>query len=205
MHWLDRPLQTLAGSLNRLLAIDSDNQQRLQRLNQRWIAIHLSAPALSLHLTVNDGAVQLAAGAVEDGSRVPDAVISGSALALLSLARNPEAGGAAVRFSGDLGVVRDLRSLLAETEIDWEEPLARLLGDLPAHRLGETGRATRRWLQQTRSQYAGALTDYLTEEQRFLPGQWEVDDFLRDVDRLRADADRLEARLRRLERNRRPQ
>lgn len=204
MHWLDRPLQTLAGSLNRLLTIDPDSRQRLERLDDRWIAIHLSAPSLSLHLTVQDATLQLAAGAIEDGERVPDAVISGSALALLALARNPEAGGDAVRFSGDLAVIRDLRSLLAETEIDWEEQLARMLGDLPAHRLGETGRAAGRWLRQARSQYAGALTDYLTEEQQLLPSQWQVEDFLDDVDRLRADADRLEARLRRLERQRRP-
>ncbi|MCK8515283.1 SCP2 sterol-binding domain-containing protein [Methylonatrum kenyense] len=205
MHWLDRPLDTLASSLNRLLAIDSESRQRLERLNDRWIAIHLSAPTLSLHLTVEDATLQLAAGASDDATRVPDAVISGNALALLALARDPEAGGNAVRFSGDLGVIRDLRSLLAGTEIDWEEQLARMLGDLPAHRLGETGRAARRWLRQARSQYAGALTDYLTEEQALLPSRWQVEDFLDDVDRLRADADRLEARLRRLERRRRPE
>lgn len=202
MHWLDLPLRTLSHTLSRLLSLDPASEDRLMALDGRWIAVHVSAPELSLHLRIEQARLQLSAGAIDDPERTPDAVISGSASALLALARDPESGGRDVRFSGDLGVIRDLRSLLADTDVDWEAPLARMLGELPAHRIGEGGRALLRWVDQSRRHCEAALGDYLTEEQRLLPPQLEVADFLADVDRLRADADRLEARLRLLERRR---
>lgn len=195
---MDYALQPLASTLNRLLALDPASADRLARLNGRSIAVRLTAPELTIHIRFNNGALGLSLEPEAEG-HAPDASITGSPAALLALARDPEQGGEAVEFSGDLGLVRDLRKLLAQADVDWEEQVARVLGDIPAHQLGNAARGFRSWVRASRQAAETGIAEYLTEERRELPTAVEAELFLSEVDRLRQDADRLAARLQLLE------
>lgn len=199
MRLLDLALQPLTLSLNRLLSLDPESAERMKDLDGRTVAIHLTAPELRIHVGFQASTVTLAQAPAEQ-TATPDAAIAGTPGALLALARDPERGGTDVAFSGDLGLVRDLRTLLARLDPDLEEPLAQLLGDMPAHKLGNAARDLTDWLTKTRQAAEAGLAEYLTEERRELPTAVETEQFLTDVDRLREDADRLDARLRQLER-----
>ena len=108
-------------------------------------------------------------------------------------------------FSGDVTITGDVetgqafKAILDDMDIDWEEQLARLTGDVIAHQAGNMARRTRRVLRHGKAALEQDLGEYLREELRVLPARIEVENFSADVDRIRADTDRLAARIRRLQ------
>ncbi|MCH8506999.1 MAG: SCP2 sterol-binding domain-containing protein, partial [Ectothiorhodospiraceae bacterium] len=196
MHWLDLPLQAASRGISQLIRLDPEGLERLAALDGRSLAIDLETTGLRLLATFGADGLQLRAASEEDH---PDATIRGKPADMLALARDPEAGGGAVHFSGDLGLVRSVRTLFARLDGDWEEQIARVLGDIPAHQLGRLARSTLQWLRDSHRSLETNLAEYLTEERRTLPTAAEVEIYLSAVDRLREDADRMQARIRRLE------
>jgi ubiquinone biosynthesis protein UbiJ len=84
-------------------------------------------------------------------------------------------------------------------DIDREEQLSRLTGDVIAHQLGNTARRTASALRHGRRTLEQDLGEYLQEELRLLPTRIETENFSTDVSRLVMDTDRLAARIRRLQ------
>ncbi|MEF8833717.1 MAG: sterol-binding protein, partial [Halofilum sp. (in: g-proteobacteria)] len=108
--------------------------------------------------------------------------------------------GGALRVAGDVQAAKAYKRLFDTLDPDWEEALARVMGDIPAH---ETARLLRHAGARASRIGADRRTDlraWLVDEMEALPARAEVDDWMDRVDRLRADADRLAARVHRLER-----
>jgi ubiquinone biosynthesis protein UbiJ len=85
---------------------------------------------------------------------------------------------------------------------DLEEEVAKWVGDVPAHALGEVVRGFGAWLARAGGALRMNTAEYLQEESRALPAPLEAQGFYSDVERLRDDVERLAARLALLERNR---
>ena len=131
-----------------------------------------------------------------------DAVISGSAPALLQLLRGEGAASATragVQIRGNAEIADLYRRLFAAAKPDFEEELSRWIGDLPARRLSQVARSVRSWARRTRRTAGENIAEYLQEEGRDLISKPEHEEFLQGVDAVREAADRIEARLRRLE------
>jgi len=186
--------------INRLLAMDPDAGRRLQALSGRSLEVHLTGLALPLRLDFREAGIALAL--VEDGQGPsPDATLRAAPGSLASLAlSNGRRGGRELEFRGDVGVIHEVRALFSELEIDWEEQLSRVTGDVVAHQVGNAVRGAGDWLRHAGETFLSNAGEYLTEERRSLPAAPEVEAFLADVDRLRQDTDRLQARVRRLRR-----
>lgn len=199
MSAADLLARTLEQALDAYLARDPDAAARFASLEGRVLALELTGLDLVLFLSVESGRVRVRARF----EGMPDAVLRGTPLALTRLAlaaepaRDLAAGG--VQLEGDTEVGDAFRRLFAEVEIDWEEELSRLIGDIPAHQVGNWTRALKAWGRRSLSSLRMDLTEYLQEESRALPTRIEVEHFLDQVDTLRSDVDRLEARIRRLE------
>lgn len=190
-----RPAQTV---LNRLLALDPAAAERLRGLAGRHLDVQLAGLPAPIRVSFHDDG--LALGTPEEAEAAADATLSAAPAALLTLAlSNGRRGGRELAFQGDVGVIQDVRRLFSELEVDWEEQLAGVLGDVAAHQLGRAARGLGAWLRQVGETFLDNAGEYLTEEQRSLPAAAEVERFVADVDRLRQDADRLQARLRRLQ------
>lgn len=129
--------------------------------------------------------------------------IAGTPLALAALARGGASTGAGVEVSGDLALSQRLQRALARLELDWEELLARRMGDLAARRVAGGARALAGWSSRARRALEQDLSEYARYEAGLLPTREEVTDYLEEVDRLRMAVDRLEQRLARLARARR--
>ena len=84
-------------------------------------------------------------------------------------------------------------------DIDWEEQLSKLTGDVIAHQLGNGARRIGTLLKHGRRTLQQDIGEYLQEELRVLPSRIETENFSSDVTRLSIDADRLAARIRRLQ------
>ena len=195
-------LERLADVLNRNVAASRRAQSLARQLDGRVVSLTVEGTPIALHIRADGG--RLTVSSRHDGPA--DASLSGTPIALLALA-GPQAEGAlrkgGVRIEGDAEVAQKFRDLLAEAQPDFEEELARVIGDVGARRIANVARDVFDWGRKAAGSFAGNVAEYLQEEGRDVPARVEVDEFLEGVDRLRNDAERLEARLARLEAARR--
>ena len=188
----------LEAALNRYLALDPDSLRRMAELDGRVIGLQWRGTALALYFLLGPQGVQVL-GHYEGE---PDTLLSGSPLALAELGlggdRERALFSGAVEIRGDTETGQRFQQILEAMDIDWEEHLSHLVGDVAAHQAGRLVRAGRQYLHSSADTLRQDLGEYLTEEAQLLPARIQVDNFLADIDRLRMDADRLEARVQRL-------
>lgn len=185
----------LETAVNGVLRLDPVSRDRLETLAGRQIALESAGFGLRLYLFPGAGGVRIRGEPVG----TPDLTVRATPLTLLRLARGEPVSDGSLEFDGDVQLGRELQNLLAGLDIDWEELLARLIGDLPAHRLGNLARSGRAWSDRALANLTRDAGEYLQYEHRDLPPAHVVDRFLDEVDRLREDTERLEARVRRLQ------
>ena len=197
---MNLPSLVLSGleiTLNRYLALDPDVLLRLADLNGKLIAVELRGIGMTLTMAPHGGGIQI----LNDYRGQPDTVISGMPL---SLARTGHGGDRGALFAGEVEIRGDValgqrfEAILREIDIDWEEQLSRLVGDVAAHQVGRLVRDTMAWGAKSADTLSRDVSEYLQEESRQLPQRDEVDAFLGAVDNLRDDVARLEARVHRL-------
>lgn len=199
----DLALEGLQQALNGLLALDPESLGRLAALHGRVIRVVLEGTGIRLHFVPgHDGRLQLL-GRVEGE---PDCTLSGSPLDLVRASDRSEGPAQLfaghVRIDGDAGVAQRFSEALAGLDIDWEEQLSHLVGDIAAHEIGRGARAARDEGERLGRSARDNLSEYLTEEAQLLPHRFQVEDFLKDVDTLRDDVERLAVRIALLERSR---
>jgi len=196
------PASLLAGleaALNRYLRLDPDAMLRMAALRQRSIAIELTPLQLTLYVLPGENGVQLRSQLESD----PDTLLRGTPLGLAQLGLGGHGGktlfSGSVTIEGDVETGQAFKAVLDEMDIDWEEQLSRLTGDVIAHQLGNTARRAASALRNGRRILEQDLGEYLQEELRVLPTRIEIESFSTDVSRLGMDSDRLAARIRRLQ------
>ena len=191
----------LEAALNRYLSLDPDAAARMAGLSGHCIAIELRGLDLTLFiLPGKDGIHIMDSIDAEDGV---DTTLHGTPLGLTQLGLGGNTGKSL--FSGDVTITGDVetgqafKAILDDMDIDWEEQLSQITGDVIAHQLGNMVRRTRRMIGQGRAVLEQDMGEYLKEELRVLPARIEVKNFCADVNRVRNDTDRLAARIRRLQ------
>ena len=189
----------LEAALNGYLGLDPVTRERLAALHGRTVGVEILGLGLTLFFTVDEtGALQVYGR--HEGE--PDCWLRGTPLDLLRA--GDRARGAdqlfsqRVRIEGDSGLAQRFGAILADLDIDWEEQLARVTGDVVAHEAGSAARAAQDFAQRTGRVAEQNLREYLQEEARLLPTRYEAKEFLDAVDALRDDVERLAARVERL-------
>lgn len=190
-------LKTLEGIVNLALRFDPATRKRLEPLAGKCIYVETLSPQVSFGILLGKNRVHLQA----ELDQRPQATIEAKSLELVkqALKRDPELVGGAIRINGNVGLVQELHSIVRQLDIDWEEPLSRLFGDVAASQVGRHVRGLLGFAQRAAKTLLLNTGEYLQEEKNILPVRWEMDEFLTDCQDLRADSERLEARLKRLE------
>ena len=98
-------------------------------------------------------------------------------------------------MQGDAELGQQLQKILARFDFDWEELIARVVGDTPARKIGNGLRFSAQWVEQTANQSKENLAGYLQEEKRILVTEVAMAQFTSDVAALRADVDRISQRI----------
>ena len=185
--------------LNAVISLDEVTQQRLAELHGRRIAIEFREWNLTL-LFVPDarGRLQL----FSDDVAAADATIRATpfdfAETLRMERKEDQVFRGKITLEGDTRLAQRFSDILAMLEIDWEEQLSKLTGDVAAHQLGGMLRGFQRWARRNQRVMRDNLGEYLTEEKQLLPTAFEVAEWRAEVDHLRDDVDRLAARVVRL-------
>jgi ubiquinone biosynthesis protein UbiJ len=191
--------RSLELAFNRYLDMDPAAGARLASLDGRVIALELRGLDLMLVFRVQGQDIAF----IEEPDPKPDTVLRGTpiSLARLGFGRGNVTGtlfSGEVEISGDVETGQAFKAVLDAIDIDWEEQLARLTGDVLAHQLGNAARHTGRWLDHVRLTLEQDLSEYLQEELRVVPTRIEIENLIENISRLSMDADRLEARVKRL-------
>lgn len=189
----------LEQAINAVVALDPETKRGLAGLSGHIIALDFRGLAPAIFLAPTAEGVQVL-GRLEGE---PDARISGTPLALLRMGTGSSEGlfDGEVHIEGDIELGQRFKRLLDGLDIDWEEQLSRLTGDVVAHQVGNLVRGVTGWLRSATDTIARDAGEYVREELEILPGRGEVGHFLDEVDRVRGDVDRLSARIERLEKS----
>lgn len=189
----------LEAVINRYLRLDPDIGPRLAALSGRCIAIDLRGLDLTLFIFPDEHGIQLK----DHIEGEADTVLRGTPLGMahLGLGGNTEKTlfSGEVIIEGNVETGQAFKGILDGLDVDWEEQLSRLTGDVIAHQLGNSARLARRVFQHGLATLEEDLGEYLQEELRVLPSRIETENFSADVTRLSMDIDRLAARLKRLQ------
>ena len=149
---------------------------------------------LAVALTVLESGEVAAAGA----GAVPAATVRLGPGLMLRLAARDESAWREIDITGDTDFASAIHHVARNLRWDVEEDLSRVVGDVAAHRMAETGRTFQRWGEQAAENTARAFAEYWTEEQPLIAGARDLEEFSRAVDQLRDDAARLEKRIEQL-------
>jgi len=184
-------------TINRALRFDPAALGRLARLNNKVVKIHVLG--LNIEFFVIAGADGLRILGDYEGE--VDTLIQGAPFSLFSLLWDRERHSVYrgdVRIDGDLELGQRFQNILRDLDIDWEEILSKVIGDVGAHQAANVASDVFHWIKQTTEFFLLDTAEYLTEERRDLPSAYEVQQFLQDVDDIQATADRLAQRMARL-------
>lgn len=197
------PISSLLEEVgNRALHFDPETCRRLGELDGRVICLRIQrAPLEPLDFLLAPSEAGLRR--VREPSVVADVTISASSVVFARLAMGRPMAAGEIQISGDVALGQAFQRILEHVQIDWEEALSRLSGDVIAHQVARAARHAASWSQHATDTLQRDVAEYMQEEAQLLATRPEVERFLDAVDRLRADAERLGKRLERLEAARR--
>jgi len=184
----------LETAINTYLQMDPDTLQQLSKFSDKVIAIELLDTGLTLYCLPQAQGMTI----MSQYQGAPDTTISGRpvSLAKLTIMNDTQVMFAGeVTISGDVELGQRFKKLLENMDIDWEEHLSRVTGDIVAHKTGHAIREMAVWWRNNSERAQQNGREYLQEEVNILPEKHEVEAFFSDVESLRDDVARLAARI----------
>lgn len=191
--------RALQGALNRALALDPETRESLALLDGRRVALHLSSPSLALQIRVAGERLEVGPVDAADATDLSIRSTLGGLLGQLPFLRNDDAPPVGrLRMEGDADLARRLQRLAERFDPDWQQPFARVFGDVLGVQIANALAAGLTQARVVAGELAGSAAEYVTEESRDVVPRAELDAFFDDVDAMRDDVERLVARVGRL-------
>jgi ubiquinone biosynthesis protein UbiJ len=191
-------LPALSKAVNTALALDPESDQRLKKLQGKVITIEF----LPVHFTFQCVFTSAGIEIQKEQQLASEAVIRGTPLqmlgAMLSKDNRQRFFAEDLIIEGNAELAQQVVNLFDEMEIDWEEQISRVVGDVPAYHAGRLLRGAKQWLRKATDSLSENVNEYVHEEARWVPAREALQDYFNDIDALRMDVDRAEARLQNL-------
>jgi len=184
----------LAAALNRLLRSESWARERL--LPFAAGILELRAPPMPrLRFTITaEGCLEAAPAAAAE----PSLVITIRPDALAAAAKGEDHLLRSIDVAGNARLASEVMFLARHLRWDVEEDLAKLVGDVAAHRLAGLARDAAAWHADAARRIAGSFVEYAVEEMQILVTRPTLEEFSAAFARLRDGIERLEKRVARL-------
>ena len=191
-----RPVEDL---LNRVLAKDSYLQSRLKTFLGKSLQIAVHPPGTTVTVLFEQDRIRLLSSSAELLDIEITASIRGNVSELLPLLiekpdRRPLSN-PAITITGDINFIQDIYASLHNLDIDWEDYLAPMLGNLITNELSQFGKDLQEWTQQVSSNMKRNVDEYLKEEERIFPKKEQLKDFSEELERLKLKIDRVKAKF----------
>ncbi|MBU2953368.1 ubiquinone biosynthesis accessory factor UbiJ [Marinobacter sp. F3R08] len=188
----------LESALNRALELDPAGHHALMEALAGPVQFTITDP-IPLTYTLDRAGTRIRVGSQPVDQ--PALEISGKPIAFAALATGDDRvfTDGRLEVAGDTALAHQLQRALNQLEPDWEAAMARHIGDVPAHFLGQRIRGATRWSRQAFQSLNANIEEYVHEESRALPGRRELEATFEAIDELDLRTERLEARLNLLE------
>ena len=185
-------------AVNKFLELDQNSKGQLQALAGKVLAIEFTDLPFKLYFLPTQDDLQVYSQ--YDGAI--DTRLRGSSIQLLAMGASDDPGErlfkGEVQIDGDTELGQQFQDILRNMDIDWEERLSLILGDVVAHKMGNAARGFLQWSRQSVFSLQENISEYFRYETNAVPSRFDIDDFIHEVDRLRDDTERLNARVQRL-------
>lgn len=187
------PIKKLESTFNRYLSLDSDSSKLLTPLIGKVMGIHIQRPKIAIFFSFNETGVQLSTDAPETvNTEIYTTLFQ---LMRLKWSKSSSLVNAQFHIKGDVETAQLFNELFEKHQIDWEEHLSKLIGDVTAHKMMQLLRKPTGFIKTNKEKFSQDVTEYCQEEAMLLPSNNEVEIFRRDVDELRLKIDRLDAKI----------
>jgi len=191
-------LMGIETAINQALQYDPATRNAISELDGKVLAVESTLPSLTLFIIHSGDAITL----MNHYEGAPDTSLKGSAMALVSLSIDNKDQttffDTGVEVRGDTDLLRRVRKIMKNLDIDWIAALAQLIGDIPAHLIGETVQSLGGWRKDAKQRASDVFTGFNQEEAKLTPSRNESEQFFASVRHLNKDVDRLGARMNRL-------
>jgi ubiquinone biosynthesis protein UbiJ len=192
----DKTLQPFINMVNRQIAEKTPAFDLSKELEGKVISMKIRDTEHHLDFIMIENKLQ----AVND-SDDHDVQITGSLLTFTSLIKNsPEEAirDGLLNFQGDIGTGQKFQELMRYAKPDFEEELSRVFGDMAAQNIGKVNSKVSHWVKDSKNILEQNISEYLQEEQKILPSQYEFNKFQVAVNKLRDDVDRIEIKFKKI-------
>lgn len=189
-------LAGLEKLINAALRYDPGTRAQLAASSGRVLAIHITTPDVRCYFLPAEDGLQCCA----QWEGEVDTQLRGSLPALLKLlqSQGTRFAGSGVEIAGDTALLAELQRLLQNLDIDWEDALSEVVGDVTAHQSAQWIRKGADYTHARAQEINRLLGEFLTEELRAVVARNELENFYQEVDEVRLSLDRLEVRVQRL-------
>lgn len=193
MTILKPSLTLLEKSINHYLSLDENSKQYLNQLTGKTIVFHLKRPKISTYFHFSDSFVTIS----REKPNTVDTEIYTSLLHLakLKFQKRKNFVGNGFVIKGNIELAKVLNELFERHDIDWEEHLSKVTGDVFAHKAGEIFRKRTKQIRSSKESMVDNLGEYLQEESQFLPHKNAIKAFTNEVEELNLQTERLQARI----------
>lgn len=196
-------MSAITELLNRVsgfvLELDPEGAAQIAGLSGKRLSLELSAPRLTLIIEPTENGLKISEPNDKEPDTEPDVTLCGSALDFVEMGVSGNSGNVVrdgrIHMSGDVETGQAFQKALSQLDLDWEEVLARYIGDSPARKAGLLMRELGLWARQSVDLTTRNVADVLTEESRILAARPALDRFERNMTAVRGDVDRLGRRL----------
>jgi ubiquinone biosynthesis protein UbiJ len=179
--------------INAALDYDPSSRIALAQLEPQVLAINITKPEFKIFVAPSSDGIRLLGNYEGDVTTQ----LQGTLPALVSLIKSDRLNlkDSGVQLFGSTGFLAELQKILKNLDIDWEEMLSQLFGDIIGHQGAELIRSKMAWTKDRVSNIQRLTSEFLTEELRVLPSAPELNFFNAQVDELKLGADRVQARI----------
>jgi len=179
--------------INSALAYDPSSRIALAKLEPQVLAINITTPEFKFFVAPSEDGIVLLGN--YEGEVTTQ--LQGTVPALVNLIKSDRLNlkDTGVELFGSTTFISELQKILKNLDIDWEEMLSQIFGDIVGHQSAELIRSKMSWTKDRVSNIQRLTSEFLTEELRVLPSAPELNFFNAQVDELTLGADRIQARI----------
>jgi len=175
---------------------DPASRIALAQLAPQVLAVHFTQPEFKIFVVPDEDGIKLLGN--YEGTITTQ--LQGPFFALVSLVKSERLNlkDTQVELVGSTSFVSELQKIFKNIDIDWEEMLTQIFGDIVGHQGAEIIRSKLTWGKDRVNNIQRLTSEFLTEELRVLPSAPELNFFNSQVDEIKLGVDRAQARIEQL-------